>query len=112
MDSQSTNTSAEHEHGDVSQVQSPRAASSDAGLEGVQVESSQSSPSKTKLLSRRRTGSPSKTNTEVEDEGPIEEEGQANMNETKTKPEMPTERKTSKAYVSPDLPSSNSMSEL
>jgi len=38
LDSQSTNTSAEHEHGDVSQVQSPRAASPDAGLEGVQVE--------------------------------------------------------------------------
>ena len=39
---------------------------------------------------------------EVEDEGLIEEEGQAN--ETKTKSEMPTERKTSKAYVSQDLP--------
>ena len=41
---------------------------------------------------------------EVEDEGLIEEEGQANRNETKTKSEMPTERKTSKAYVSQDLP--------
>ena len=59
---------------------------------------------KTKHLSRRRTGTPSKTNTEVEDEGPSQEEGQANRNETKTKPEMPTERKTSKAYVSQDLP--------
>ena len=104
MDSQSTNTSAEHEHGDVSQVQSPRAASSDAGLEGVQVESSQSSPSKTKLLSRRRTGSPSKTNTEVDDEGSIEQEGQANIPRQNSKPEMPTDKKTIKAYVSQDLP--------
>ena len=41
---------------------------------------------------------------EVEDEGLIEEEGQANRNETKTKSEMPTEKKASKAYVSQDLP--------